>query len=699
MKMKHLKFKYLPLLLIPAFFVIISFIQKSENTNYHMYHTDPEYAYLFNGMNICNVESPAHVQGPGTPSQLISALTIKVLYSLRTTSDSLNVDVMKNPDLYNIAIIAFTNYLLALILIFLGFVVSYYTKSIINGIFLQLIPFTKWVLLDLTSRIMVENMVSIGVILLIAITIIYIQNNKFHNSTWLNKYIIAFSVIIGFIASSKLVYVPVALVPFFVLKDAKHRLVYVLYSIIAFFIISFPIWFYWVSFRDWYLMNFFNSGMYGSGKSTIIDPIVFKANMKIIFLQDPFYFITFLATAFTVLLNIIPRTKLKKQNNSNFLALVGIFLTLVILTLLVSKQMKNYYLTVNYLLMIPAWYFIVNIFLQKLKNKPIKLIKIAIFVCIAIIVYNTGPKLILNYHSIKMNRDKMYRESLTYVEENFTSDMPILVLPNYFGTPFKEYGIFYGMAWCGHKMALRYAVDLNKLYPNIYFHHGWNNKFNSWANGFSFIDLLKKYNSFTFYSGDKELEKSLQTKFNGLNRQVDTKWNLTKSFDQLGQYFYNVKYKPSSDSIIQYTCNAELSDSLGFYFINDLNQRFEGADHKSNEFARSGLYSVKLENNKYGFSCAISEVQLGEKYLFEVWRKSEHNNSSIVVQAVNSDEFYLHQSTASYSEGEWEKIKIELNIDEKLHNKDLKIYCWNYDTDKASFFDDLSITRLNTSPN
>lgn len=692
--MKTFKPQLILIIVIPILLGILSYQKKIERTNYHMYDTDPEYAYLFNGLNICNFSSPAHVQGPGTPSQMTSALVIRTVYLFRSTSDSLNVDVMKNPDVYCSAINTFTNLLLIVVLLLSGFLITQATGNIFTGLFFQLIPLTKWILLDLNSRIMVETMVIIGVVILSTLVIVFLNDPKVDHSKRFDKYLIGFSLLIGFIASSKLVYVPVALFPFFIIQGAKRRISYIWMSVVAFFLFSFSVFFYWVPFRDWYLDNFFHSGMYGAGQTSVIDWSIFKDNLNFIFIKDKFYLITFLANLVLLMIYFIPGLKLKRKNDKEFLTLLGIFLVLLIMTLLVSKQFKEYYMVINYLLMIPSWYFILKIISRPLRFVSFNIIQIAALVILGYFVYTDGPKLILEYHPFRMAHDKQFQQSLRYAEENKISDRPTLVLPNYFGTPFKEYGLFYGMAWCGSKMSNVYAKDLNQLHPYIYFFQGWNNSFNQWCSSFSFIELMKKYGTITFYSGDKTWEESLKTKLKGINRQLDTRWNLTKSFDDLQQSFYEVKYDSLAAKIERYDCDAETTDETGSVFINALGQKFEGTSHRNNEYSKSGNYSEKLMKDQYGFTCALSEVQKGEHYQIEIWRKEGNQNSALVVQSAGQNEFYLNTTKAVGSEAGWKKLILDITISDNLHNKDIKVYCWNFDDSEPAYFDDLSIIRV-----
>jgi len=314
---------------------------------------------------------------------------------------------------------------------------------------------------------------------------------------------------------------------------------------------------------------------------------------------------------------------------------------------------------------------------------------------ISFFVWSNGPKLVFDYHSIRIERDKDFSKSLEYVEKKFTPSSPVLLISDYYGSPFKEYGLFFAMGWTKPKMGEIFALDLRKLYPNIYFYHGWNRAFNQWASNHSYIDLLKKYGTITFFSGDKVVEKSLSGKLHGINRQLDTKWKVTKTFDKIGQVFYEVQFDTIAHKINEYACDAEQKDSSNINFVNVNGQLFEGGIYQNVDFAKSGNYSVKLQKDQFGFTCSLSEVQKGEHYQVEVWRyMNGNNNSALVIQSINEGEFYLNSSSVTAQDGNWEKLTLNFNVPDNLHNKDVKIYCWNFDNTKTTFFDDLVIKRI-----
>ena len=150
-------------LILPALFFYLSLFFKNEMGFYHLFGTDAEYAYLFNGLNLCYFNFPFHVQGPGTPLHIFAAIVITVVHLFRYNQPLIE-DVMKNPDVYLTALHASLTAVTALLLFILGFATSRISKNIFAGLFLQLIPFSSWLIFDLMRRYMLENMIIAGVL-------------------------------------------------------------------------------------------------------------------------------------------------------------------------------------------------------------------------------------------------------------------------------------------------------------------------------------------------------------------------------------------------------------------------------------------------------------------------------------------------------------------------------------------------------
>jgi hypothetical protein len=303
---------------------------------------------------------------------------------------------------------------------------------------------------------------------------------------------------------------------------------------------------------------------------------------------------------------------------------------------------------------------------------------------------------IYTQHDKIIQRRENYMDALRYVTTNFAKDQPTLLIPNYYGAPYKEYGIFFGMSWSGHKMGARYAVVLNKLYPNIYFYHDWNNLFNQWDHSSSYVELLKKYQKIVLFIGDPDQEKSLYSKLHGLNRQVDVKWKKIKYFPESKAMFYEVSYDSTiGNSSCTFNFNAELVDSTEHTFVNEEGFTAGNATTQSAEYARSGKYSCKLfKEEPFGLTCFLSEVQKNEHYIISIWKYDNGNKKAgLVLSANNTKKYFAFQAEPIETSDHWQKLVIDYVVPDSLVNEDFKIYVWNADNTIPAYFDDLSIER------
>jgi hypothetical protein len=688
------KIKIVSLLILPALICFIGILYKSEIGFYHLFITDPEYAYLLNGLNICQFALPYQVNGPGTPLQFFCAAVIAVVHFFRD-QDTLIVDVIKNPDLYLDVIHTSLIVVSSITLFVTGYIIFKVSGNIFTGIYFQLMPFVSWLLIDITKHIMVENFVVIGVMLLIAIAFIYINDQGVRNNRIIDWYIIGFSIIIGFIAANKLMYLPIAIIPFVLIVGYKGKIAYTALSIFAFALFSFPIFPNWVSFRDWYWTNLVHSGMYGSGTATFIDFKPFIANLKSVFFSDHFYRKAFCIILLGSIIYPVPFLKLKKEKDTSYRLLFGISITMIIMSILVAKQFKFYYLTTALLLSIPGLYLVFSIFTRRLSDRIKQIMAVPLYGLILYFAF-IETRVMFDYHKGNINRKEQLMNTKNFIEKRYPKDQPTLLIPNYYGAPYKAHGLFYGMAWCGPEMGAKYTLALNKYYPHIYFYHTWNNLFNQWGNSFSYIDLLKKYTKIVLFSGDTILENSLYSKLHGMNRQFDTKFDTVVSFEKTGEKIYEVTYDSSKGNLpFAFYFDAEVLDSTGEFYKGCKGINAGNGNTQSSDFARSGRYSCKLtKESPFGLTSILSEVNADENLKISVWSYiNGNNNSGLVVTANDVNKLYIFKKAPSLNENHWQKIEIDLKIPAAADMQDLKIYCWNNEPDLPAYFDDLSIEK------
>ncbi|MFN8208328.1 MAG: hypothetical protein U0T82_13110, partial [Bacteroidales bacterium] len=183
---------------------------------------------------------------------------------------------------------------------------------------------------------------------------------------------------------------------------------------------------------------------------------------------------------------------------------------------------------------------------------------------------------------------------------------------------------------------------------------------------------------------------------NGLNRRLDTRRELIKSFPKARATFYYV-YLDTLKNTEPHTFifDAESVDSTRQFFLSREGFPARNGPTQSDEFAHSGKFSCKLvKENPYGMTCALSEVQKGEEYLVSVWRYNNGNTKAgLVISGNNPDKYYMFQSNVSAEEKGWQKLEYAFSVPESLVNEDVKIYLWNMDENTPAYFDDLKIER------
>ncbi len=376
---------------------------------------------------------------------------------------------------------------------------------------------------------------------------------------------------------------------------------------------------------------------------------------------------------------------------------MGITLTMLVMFLLIAKQYKNYYLTPALLLAIPGLFISLNIYKRRFKFLIKKIIIIPGILLSIFCLYHYQLKLLITYNGNRLENKKHYMDSYG-IDKKF-SDKPVLMICNYTGSSFRQYSLLYGMVYTGgtdYKIHRMFANILSKIYPEAFFYKSYDNLFSNWDYSYSYIHLLKKFKCIYFDTRDQDANEFLWTKFRGLNRQADSRDSLVYFNHNTNETIYSISYNSvSNKKSINYLCDAEKTDSTISFFLTG-NLKFKNGNTQSSEQAFKGKYSSKLtKDNPYGMTCALSEVQSGEKYKISVWKfKNGNYNSSLVVTTNNSSFYYKSITVPIENLGNWEKLEYELSINEQLNNMDIRIYCYNSDQILPAYFDNLLIEKI-----
>ena len=605
-------------------------------------------------------------------------------------------DVFTNPEIYLKSVITSLYLLDSISLFILGYFSYKISGNFLTGLFLQISPFCSYMVISLLNRIIVEHLMISITLILILMVFAYLPTEKIDLKSRV-VYILIFSILIGLGTATKITYSPFFFLPLILLPGYFDKAFYSVLSVVFFTLFAMPVFHQWVIFTQWVKNLIIYSGQYGTGAANIIDRHTFITNLHLIFSNEPVYLLALIFLIITCIVYYIPFLKLRQKNDTLFHCLAGIVVTMILMTLLVAKQYKNFYITPAILLSIPGFYISF-----KLLSRKYKLISKYFFivpVCIILIgfIYINQFKQIFKYHDWKIDLENKYENSMI-LEQKFCNK-PVLMIADYYGAPFKSYSLFFGSHWIGGystDIGKKYSATLEQLYPDHYFYPGWNYLFNHWFDSYSYINLLRKYKTLYLYVGNNETYGNMKPSLNGINRQTDTKVTQIFSNDDTKEKMFEVIFDTSSYTGNQkFICDAELCDNTGNNFIGNKNEIYEYGITRSSEQARSGSYSSKLTRDyPYGMTCNISEVQKGEHYLISIWKYNNNNlNSGLVVTLYNSKELYLYSSVPDSVSNNWQKLSVDLNITDNLNNKTLLIYSWNNDPNLPAYFDDLTIEK------
>jgi hypothetical protein len=146
-----------------------------------------------------------------------------------------------------------------------------------------------------------------------------------------------------------------------------------------------------------------------------------------------------------------------------------------------------------------------------------------------------------------MNKESQMK-TVNFVNTN-PSDKPLAISSKYYGCPYQEYALSFGLCWGGEIMRPHYVEVLKKIFPNTFIYNGWDKSFHDWeGNSFTVLDLLARYKAIRFYSGDIDVENNIFQSFkNNANNKTDIKINKIFSNEDTQENIYELFCSPKNN--------------------------------------------------------------------------------------------------------------------------------------------------------
>ena len=473
------KYFRISLFVLPFLYLIAGLYFRFLFGNLSLRSIDPDYVYFISGLQISEgFLKIVHIDHPGTPLQIFIALVFRTIYLFRNHDLTYIEDVFSNSDMYlaivNVAITTLTSVLLY----YAGKKVLKHTNSILYAILIQTTPFLPVIWYDLIGRIVPELMLPFTIILLsVAIIEVY-----FNEDSVTSKYAIKLAFLSALGLAVKIIFAPLCLIPFIVIKKWKQKIIFVAATILFFFLLALPVTLQLHIFWGWVKNLFVHSGHYGGGDANFIDFTTFRNSLHELFGYEQRFFYVLFGLFILFAVYLIWRRKKAEKRIVNLTA--SVILATGILTIMVGKHYAHHYF-IPALMLAP----LIIILVAELIKKMIPSKLAVFFVPIVIVVYLAwtfdNNREWLPNKSTAIGTYVKTHQATWYVAQTLEKDSYKIITSQGYGCPFIEYSLIYSTVWANYKKREEYYRILDKLYPNTYNYFTWDNTIKYWGEKFN----------------------------------------------------------------------------------------------------------------------------------------------------------------------------------------------------------------------
>jgi hypothetical protein len=688
MQNRHFRLLSYPFLLIIPVILFLTSLDtiKSRNKSWYAGGYDPEYAYLFNSLNMATFKLAGHIDHPGTTMQVAGGIVLKVAWNLDPRGDDMATAVLSDPEHY-IRILNITTAVAgSLALLLLGWFITSATGILWIGIVLQLTPFISgFLLFNGFTRVTQEVMQMSAAFAMAALALHWYFNEKRAVKT---NYTLWFAVIAGFGLASKIIFFPLLIIPFILVKGWKKKVFFILLSLLFFVVFTLPVIKMYPAMFKWMYNLFVHSGQYGSGSEGVIDSSKYIGELFNLFKVNPYLFGLFLLSIAVVL--VFPVIRLVKKHCPDPAAvqlLLAVIAAQAFGYLLIAKQPKPAYLLPYESLVAVNVVMILHLALSLIPGKSLRYWS---FGLITLILAFTGIKSGIARKEQLYGTDFNWEFEEAWGASTGANQKQAVVFTNPGASPMA--GLFFGNAYSHN----RYVAKLQNIYPDYYILDAYNNRIIHWGGEPITPDqLFSKYNGnllILHSPGWVEPDPAL------LNLSAATGWKMAEVYTGRGKLLAPVSFV--SDSAVggrKIIFNGAETPNRSQTDIHTLsNTKLGDAGILTYERAHTGLSSVtSTVERPYAFGIEENGVQQGEKFSVGVWVYGSLKDVVLVGSGIESGEFYISSNAliAEEKESGWKKIALEFMVDKEVTSGVIKVYAWNSGKEPV-FFDDFRCDRI-----
>ena len=526
------KANYLLLLILPLVLVVTSvFLNRARGPYWLGGNLDPEYVYLLNAANLAGLKGVGHIDHPGTPVQVLGAVTIRVLYFFNFSATvDMQTDVMQRPEYYLNAINRVLIALEAIMLFLLGLATFRFSGSLWPALWLQSAPFFSITVLQFgLTRVTPEPFLFFSSLAMVTLLIVFLhKSNETEKLTRPNTpsggsvenppprtrllnflstqplIFFLFALVTGFGIANKITFLPTAIIPLVIIPKIKNKIYYLVGVGIGFVVFTLPIIRMYPRFFGWIVDLLTHSGRYGSGPSQLLSTESYLQNLKTLLSGNLLFsaslILAFVAIAFSV---FIPKWRRTAGSTFYFKLLVAIAAAQLFGLLMVSKHSSHHYLmpvlNLAGLALLLVFLLLKHILEPGKKGRKILIIAAPVLFILAFVLVNP------------INRFNKTISQLTSLKEKS------LALYAEVETGYADYAKVYYYRSSSPAYALKFGNDLSrsyhsqtlqKIYKDTWFYDIWTRRYTTfdYNETVPFETLRARYNDKILFQGSRGLK-------------------------------------------------------------------------------------------------------------------------------------------------------------------------------------------------
>lgn len=636
---------------------------------------DPEYAYLFNSLNMARFRLVGHIDHPGTTMQMAGGAVLEGAWLADPRGENLTQAVLSEPEHYVRILNVATSVMACLALYFLAFILYRRTHNIWYSLLLQLTPFVSGlVLFNGFTRVSQEAMQMIAAFAMATAALIWFFDHR-HKNSW--KYILLFGIISGFGMASKVLFAPLMIIPLVLIEPFNSKIKFGFVSVGAFVLFTLPIVRLYPNMLHWFYNLFIHSGQYGAGEKAVIDTSKYLQELLNLIKVNPVLSVIF---GLSVLVLIVFLVRKLVNRGETFPSSAKLLLAVVLAQtagyLLVAKQPKAAYLlpyeSVVAINLVVLVYLLISMFGQKwMRNLTSGIILVAL-------TFLLIPSSLAKKKSLYLTSfNPLWEQSWQAASSSSGHTAVISPNPGISPVPALNFGNAYSRR--------HYSAELKQLYPDFYIDDSFSGLLVDWSGKeVNFQELYTLYDGRIYYLGTPMQSdgfissmKTLFPEFQFQKVYENEKLSIVSPYKK-----DNMKALRLQQVIF---CGGEMPDYDGKQPATCAGFSYVGIPDTEHPF--SGKASIRVApESPYAFAVEPFIVQTGDSISVSVWSSAESELAKIVLSSVEPQGFYYTSGNVATQENKkWFLLQLNRKITADEAGKYLKVYVWNKDVGPVWF--------------